>query len=428
MDDDDDLEVIVEYAAGLDVHKDSVSACVRVPGVDGRPVKYQAEFATFTEDLLSLRDWLVAFGVAKVGMEATGVYWKPVFYVLENAMECQLLNARHLRNVPGRKTDVADADWICKMVRFGLVRSSFVPPPPIRELRNLTRYRRTRMEERTRESQRLDKVLQDAGIKLSSVASDILGVSGRAMLEALIDGTRDPEVLAELARGRLRSKIPILQAALTGRFGPNHAVVISEILAHLDYIDESLQRLQAAIDEVIVPFADARDRLMTVPGIDRVTAEAIIAEIGVDMGRFPTPAHLASWAGVCPGQHESAGKNRHGTARHGNTWLQRALTVAAMGAARTSDSHLAAQYQRIVPRRGKRRARKAVAHSILIGIWHILNTPDTTWADLGADYYQQRNNPTRTGQRKIADLRSLGWTVTTNPDGTTTLTPPAAAA
>jgi transposase len=422
--DEDDLEVIVEYAAGLDVHKDTVVACVRVPGPDGGVVKHQAEFATFTEELVALRDWLVSHGVARVGMEATGVYWKPVFYVLEDAMECHLLNARHLHNVPGRKTDVADADWICKMVRFGLVRPSFVPPPQIRELRHLTRYRRTRIEERTRESQRLDKVLQDAGIKLSSVASDILGVSGRAMLDALVGGTRDPELLAELARGRLRSKIPTLELALTGRFGGTHAVVIAEILSHLDYIDESLQRLQDEIDRVIAPFADARDRLTTIPGVDQITAEAIIAEIGVDMTRFPTPAHLASWAGVCPGQHESAGKQHHGTARPGNTWLQRNLTVAAMGAARTRDSYLHAQYQRLVPRRGKRRARKAVKHSILVGAWHILNTPDTTWHDLGADYYQRRHDPTRTGHRKIADLRSLGWTVTTNPDGTTTLTPP----
>ncbi len=428
MEEDDDLEVIVEYAAGLDVHKDTVAACVRVPGPDGGVVKYQAEFATFTEELLALRDWLVSHAVARVGMEATGVYWKPVFYVLEDAMECQLLNARHLHNVPGRKTDVADADWICKMVRFGLVRPSFVPPPPIRELRNLTRYRRTRMEERTRESQRLDKVLQDAGIKLSSVASDILGVSGRAMLNALVDGTRDPELLAESARGRLRSKIPTLQLALTGRFGTTHAVVIAEILAHLDYIDESLQRLQDAIDQVIVPFADARDRLMTIPGVDKIGAEAIIGEIGVDMTRFPTAAHLASWAGVSPGQHESAGKQRHGTARPGNTWLQRALTVAAMGGARTHGSYLCAQYQRLAPRRGTRRARKAVAHSILVGAWHILNDADTTWHDHGVDYYQRRHDPTRTGHRKIADLRSLGWTVTTNPDHSITVAPPPATA
>ncbi|MGH9134667.1 MAG: IS110 family transposase [Ilumatobacteraceae bacterium] len=420
------MEVIVEYCAGLDVHKDTVVACVRVPGRDGEVVKHYAEFATFTEDLLALRDWLVAWGVSRVGMEATGVYWKPVFYVLEDATECWLLNARHMHNVPGRKTDMSDADWICRLMRHGLVRSSFVPPPPIRELRNLTRYRRTRMEERTRETQRLDKILQDAGIKLSSVASDVLGVSGRAMLDALISGTHNPEVLAELARGRLRSKIGLLQSALTGRFGPNHAIVVGEILAHLDYIDESLQRLQAAIEDVSAPFAQARARLMTIPGVDKITAEALIAEIGVDMSAFPTAAHLASWAGMCPGQHESAGKSRHGTARPGNTWLRRTLTVAAMGAARTTNSHLASEYQRIAARRGKRRARKAVGHSIIVGAWHILHN-NTDWNDLGVDYYDRRRDPTRTAQRKIADLRSLGWTVSTNPDGTTTLTPPLAA-
>lgn len=422
--DDEELEVIVERSAGLDVHKDVVAVTARVPGPEGRLTKHQAEFATFTEDLLALRDWLIALGVTRVGMEATGVYWKPPFYVLEDAVECWLLNARHMHNVPGRKTDMADSDWICRLVRFGLVRPSFVPPRPIRELRNLTRYRRTRIEERTRETQRLDKILQDAGVKLSSVASDILGRSGRDMLDALVAGSQDPEVLAELARGRLRSKIPQLQAALTGRFGPNHALVVGEILAHMDYIDESLGRLQAGIDELMVPFAEARDRLATIPGVDKILAEAIIGEIGVDMSAFPTAAHLASWAGMCPGQHESAGKNRHGTARHGDTWLQRNLAVAAMGAARTKDTYLAAQYGRLAGRRGKRRARKAVGHSILIGAWHILHD-NVDWVDLGSDYYQRRQDPQRLAARKLNELRSLGWTVTTNPDGTTTLTPAA---
>jgi transposase len=424
---DDELEVIVERSAGLDVHKDMVAACVRVPGERGGVVKHVAEFPTFTEDLLGLRDWLVAHGVTRVGMEATGVYWKPVFYTLEDALECWLLNARHMHNVPGRKTDMADADWICRLVRFGLVRPSFVPPPPIRELRNLTRYRRARMEERTRETQRLDKVLQDAGVKLSSVASDILGRSGRDMLDALVAGSRDTTVLAELARGQLRAKIPQLQAALTGHFSPNHALVVGEILAHLDYIDESLDRLQAGIDELIAPFAEARDRLMTIPGVNKVIAEAIIAEIGVDMSVFPTAAHLASWAGMCPGQHESAGKSRHGTARRGDSWLQRHLAVAAMSASRTNGTYLAAQYRRLVGRRGKRRARKAVGHGILIAAWHILND-NVDWIDLGEDYFERRQDPDRQGRRKLNELRSLGWTVTTHPDGTTTLTPPAAAA
>lgn len=352
-DDDDELEVIVERSAGLDVHKDLVVACVRVPRPDGGVVKAFAEFGTFTEDLMGLRDWLGAFGVTRVGMEATGVYWKPIYYALEDSVEPWLLNARHMHNVPGRKTDMADADWICRLVRLGLVRPSFVPPKPIRELRNLTRYRRTRIEERTRETQRLDKVLQDAGIKLSSVASDILGKSGRDMLDALVGGSRDPEVLAELARGRLRTKIPLLQSALAGRFAPNHALVIGEILAHLDYIDESLGRLQAGIDALIVPFVDARDRLMTIPGVDKITAEALIAEVGVDMSVFPTAGHLASWAGMCPGQHESAGKSKKGTARHGDSWLQRHLAVAAMAAARSKGTYLAAQYARLAPRRGK---------------------------------------------------------------------------
>jgi transposase len=421
---DNELEVIVERAAGLDVHKDMVAVTVRVPGPDGGVVRHQAEFATFTDDLCALRDWLVAFGVTRVGMEATGVYWKPVFYVLEEELECWLLNARHLHNVPGRKTDMADSDWICRLVRFGLVRPSFVPPKPIRELRNLTRYRRTRIEERTRETQRLDKVLQDAGIKLSSVASDVMGRSGRNMLDALVAGSRDPQVLAELARGRLRAKIPQLQSALKGRFGPNHALVIGEILAHLDYLDESIGRLQAGIDELIAPFAEARDRLCTIPGVDTVLAEAIIAEIGVDMTAFPTAAHLASWAGMCPGQHESAGKARHGTARHGDSWLQRNLAVAAMAATRTKGTYLAAQYARLVARRGKRRARKAVGHSILIGCWHILHH-GIDWNELGNDYFDRRQDPKRIARRKLNELRSLGWTITDNPDGTTTLAPAA---
>lgn len=421
---DDELEVIVERSAGLDVHKDMVAVTVRVPGPEGSVLKQQAEFATFTDDLCALRDWLVALGVTRVGMEATGVYWKPVFYVLEEELECWLLNARHMHNVPGRKTDMADSDWICRLVRFGLVRPSFVPPKPIRELRNLTRYRRTRIEERIRETQRLDKVLQDAGVKLSSVASDIKGRSGRDMLNALVAGSRDPEVLADLARGRLRHKLPQLQAALKSRFGPNHALVVGEILAHIDYIDESIGRLQTGIDELIAPFADARDRLCTIPGVDTVIAEAIIAEIGVDMAAFPTAAHLASWAGMCPGQHESAGKSNKGTARHGDSWLQRNLAVAALAATRTKGTYLAAQYSRLVARRGKRRARKAVGHSIIIGCWHILHD-HIDWNDLGSDYFDRRQDPHRLARRKLNELRSLGWTITDNPDGTTTIAPAA---
>jgi len=337
-------------------------------------------------------------------------------------MECWLLNAAHMRNVPGRKTDVADATWIAQLIEHGLARPSFVPPPPVRELRELTRYRKTQIEGRTREAQRLDKSLQDAGVKLSSVASDILGKSGRDMLEALVAGTRDPTVLAELARGRLRAKIPALTRALTCRFGPTHALVVGEILAHLDYLDESIGRVSARIEEVIRPFAAERDLLTTIPGVDQRIAEAIIAEIGVDMTRFGTAARLASWAGMCPGQHESAGKSRSGRARHGDTWLQRHLAVAAMAAANTKNTYLGAQYTRLVGRRGKARARKAVGHSILVSAFHIL-AGGVPYAELGGDYYLKRNSPERRARKNLNDLMALGWTVTDTPDGVT-CTPP----
>jgi transposase len=420
------MEVLVDRCAGIDVHKDMVAVCVRAPGPGGERIAVLAEFRTFTQDLLALRDWLVAHGVTRVGMEATGVYWKPVFWILEDDVECWLLNARHMRNVPGRKTDMADAEWICRLMEHGLVRASFVPPKAIRELRDLTRFRKTRIEERTREAQRLDKILQDAGVKLSSVASDVLGRSGRDMLDALVAGSRDPEILAELARGQLRRKLPALQAALTGRFGAHHALLVSEVLSLLDYLDESIERLSAEIDRVIAPFADHRDRLATAPGIDRRMAEAIIGEIGVDMTKFPTAAHLASWAGMCPGQHESAGKARHGTARHGNSWLQRHLTMAAMSAGRTKGTYLNAQYHRLAGRRGKMRARKAVGHSLLVGVWHIL-ADGVTWHDLGEDYFDRRQSPEHRARRKLTELRALGWKVTNHDDGTSTLTPPAAA-
>src|SRR5437870_7410097 len=280
------MDTLIERCGGLDVHKDTVVACVRVPARGGGREQSIQTFGTTTAQLLALRDWLVAQGVTRVGMESTGVYWKPVYYVLEDAVECWLLNARHLRNVPGRKTDVADAAWICQLVEHGLVRPSFVPPQPIRELRNLTRYRKAQIEERTRETQRLDKVLQDAGIKLSSVASDVMGVSGQTMLRALVAGERDPEALAELARGTLRKKLPALREALLGRFSRHHALLVGEILAKLDYLEEAIERLSEEIGRVIAPFAEQVALLDTIPGVDRRMAEALVAEIGVDMSRF----------------------------------------------------------------------------------------------------------------------------------------------
>lgn len=409
------MDVLVERCAGLDVHKDTVQACVRVPGPGGRE-SHQHEFGTTTRELLALRDWLSSHGVTLVGMESTGVYWKPVYYILEDAFECHLLNARHLRNVPGRKTDVKDAAWIVQLVEHGLVRPSFVPPKPFRELRNLTRYRKTQIEERTREAQRLDKILQDAGIKLSSVASDICGASGRAMLAALVGGTRDAAALAELAKGRLRAKIPALREALEGRFGHHHSLIVSSILAHLDFLDESIDRISEEIEEAIAPFALAVDMLRTIPGVDRRTAEVLVAEIGVDMDRFgSSPERLASWAGLCPGNNESAGKRLSGRTRKGSKWLRAALTQSAKAASRSKGTYFAAQYGRLKGRRGHGRATIAVAHSILVVAFHILDR-GCPYEDLGADWFARRHDPARHASRLVRQLNALGFLVTITPE------------
>ena len=386
------MERVVERCCGLDVHKASLTACVRVLAESGGPPYQEVrEFATTTRGLLLLRDWLASFEVELVGMEATGVYWKPIYYLLEDDFELWLLNARHLKNVPGRKTDVKDAEWICQLVEHGLVRPSFVPPKEIRELRNLTRYRKAQIEERTREIQRLDKVLQDAGIKLSCVATRVLGVSGRAMLDALIEGTTDAEVLAELARGKLRSKLPALRDALEGRFSSHHALMVGKILAHIDYLDESIAELSVEIERVIAPFSDKVELLDTIPGVDRKTAEVLIAEIGADMSQFPTHAHLASWAGMCPGNDESAGKRRSGKTRKGSKWLRSALIEAARAAARSRGTYLAAQYARLKGRRGSKKAAVAVGHSILVICYHVLERK-VPYEELGEDYFHRQRS------------------------------------
>jgi transposase len=404
------MEVVVERPAALDVHKEQVTACVRVPGEGRSREQHLAEFPTTVAGLLTLRDWLAALGVGQVVMEATGVYWKPVWAVLEDEFECLLVNARHVKQVPGRKTDVKDAEWLCQLAEAGLLRASFVPPKPVRALRNLTRYRKTQIMERAREAGRLHKALEDTGVKLDCVASDILGVSGRAMLDALVQGTTDPEVLADLARGKLRKKIPALREALEGRFDHLHAAWIGAILAHLDFLDEQIASLTEVIGEQIAPFEKAVELLCTIPGVQRRTAEVIVAEIGVHMSVFPTAGHLASWAGICPGNDQSAGKRRSGRTRNGSKWLDWALSEAAISATRTKNTYLAAQYARLKPRRGHKKALGAVKHSILAACWHMLSTGEI-YNDLGGDYYRRRD-PERVTRRLIAQLEQLGHKVT----------------
>jgi transposase len=404
------MDTIVERPAALDVHKASVMACARVPGAGGRREEHVAEFTSTVQGLLTLADWLDAHAVTQVAMEATGVYWKPVWATLEDRFDCMLVNARHVKQVPGRKTDVLDAQWLCQLLEAGLLRASLVPPKPIRTLRNLTRYRKSNIRDRQREANRLHKMMEDTGIKLDCVASDLLGKSGRAMLDALVSGTTDPEVLADLARGVLRKKLPALREALEGRFDTEHALVVGQILAHIDFLDAAIARLSDAIEQQITPLAPAVELLCTIPGVERRAAEVLIAETGGDMTAFPTAAHLASWAGVCPGNNESAGKRRSGRSRQGSKWLRSTLIEAARAAARTRDTYLNAQYRRVRARRGANRASLAVAHSLLVAVWHMLQTGET-YHDPGGDYYTRRD-PARTTRRLVAQLERLGHTVT----------------
>jgi len=405
------MDVIVERPGALDVHKASVTACVRAPGERGARQEHLAQFSTTVRGLLGLRDWLAAHRVTQVTMEATGVYWKPVWAILEGDFKLILVNARHVKQVPGRKTDVADAEWLCRLAEAGLLRASLVPPKPIRDLRDLTRYRKAQIRDRQREANRLHKVMQDTGIKLDSVASDLLGKSGRAMLDALVAGTTDPETLADLARGQLRKKLPALREALEGRFSAKHALIVGQILAHMDFLDEAIDRLSEAIEEQLGPLGNKQVELLcTIPGIQRRAAEVLIAETGGDMSKFATAGHLASWAGVCPGNDESAGKRRSGRTTKGSKWLRQTLTESAKAAARTKDTYLAAQYARIRARRGANRATTAVAHSMLIAAWHMLQTGEV-YTDPGGDYFQRRD-PERATKRLVAQLERLGHTVT----------------
>jgi transposase len=406
------MDVLIERCAGLDVHRDTVVATVRRPGPGGVRRSVTRTFTTMTSRLEQLSDWLASEKVTLVGMESTGVYWKPVYYVLEDRFPVWVINAEHLRNVPGRKTDVADSVWIAQLIEHGLVSPSFVPPRRVRLLRDLTRHGRRLTEERTRTIQRLEKVLQDAGIKLTSVASTVLGKTGRAILAALLGGEEDPAVLAELARGRLRPKIPALREALTHRFRlEHHGVLLAQLLAHVDFLEESLAEIHWRVEVLLRPVDDLVELVMTIPGVGRRVAEVLIAEVGLDMTVFPSAAHLASWAGICPGNNSSGGKRRPGRTRHGSMWLRIALTEAAQAAARTRGTYLAAHHAQIRGRRGIQKAIGATRHDILIAYYHIARDK-VAYHDLGPDWSNRHRSTEQHTQRLVRQLENLGLTVT----------------
>jgi transposase len=403
---------IRDRVGGLDVHRDSVVACVEL--FDGHSVEVDKRtFSTTAAGVRELGEWLAAREVELVVMEATGVYWRPVYYGLEDRFaEMWLVNAHHVKNVPGRKTDMSDAQWLADVGAHGMVRASFVPPVEIRGLRELTRYRKTQIKARSQEIQRLERLLQDAGVKLTSVASKVWSQSSRAMIEMLISGETDSAALADLAKRRMRSKIPALLEALESRWQPHHSVVARQILAHIDFLDATIDTLSDQIVECVAPFQAAVELLCTIPGISTLTAQTIIAEIGVDMSRFPTAGHLAAWAGVAPASRESAGKHRSAGTRHGSRHLRHSLIEAARAAARTKGTFLSARYHRIARRRGPNKAAVAIAHTMLVSAHHMLLTGEI-YRDLGADYYDKRNNdPDHKLHRHIAELQAAGYTIT----------------
>jgi transposase len=404
------MQVVHERCCGLDVHRKTVVACVLVSRGDGGVQRHHRTFSTMTADLLALGEWLSALGVEQVAMESTGVYWRPVYNLLEDGRTITLVNAQHIKTVPGRKTDVKDSEWLADLLRHGLLRGSFVPPAPIRELRELTRYRKTLVQERGHEINRLHKVLEGANLKLAAVASDVLGLSGRQMLEALLGGEQDPGVLAELARGKLRAKLPELRRALEGRVQAHHRVLIARILAHVDFLEESLAQLQGEIAGCLVPFAEAVELLQTIPGIGERAAATIVAEIGTDMSRFPSAKHLASWAGVCPGNRQSGGKQLRAKPRGGDPWLKAALGEVAWVIARSRDTYLAAQFRRIARRRGAHKAIGALMHSVLVIVYHVLRDR-RPYTDLGADYFD-RLDTARVADHHVRRLQQLGYAVT----------------
>lgn len=405
------MEILYPRCAGLDVHKDSVVArvrCVSPPAVDETK-----SFATTTAALIELQEWLTSCAVTHVAMEATGVYWKPVWHLLEEHFTLVLANAQHIRNVPGRKTDVNDAAWIADLLAHGLIRSSFVPPTPIQELRDLTRTRKQLVREVSQHTLRIQKTLEDANLKLDSVLSSVVGASGRAILEALIRGETDPAKLADLAQGTARRKRAALSEALHGRITPHHRHLLKLHLGLIDALERALADVDATVGKRLAPIRNCATRLTTVPGISEITAHVVIAEIGVDMARFPTPAHLLSWATMCPRNDESAGKRRSTRTRKGSPWLKTALVTAAWAAVRVKDSYLQAQFQRLKPRRGAKKAILAVAASILTAIWHMLKH-DVDYRDLGADHFTRRDR-SKVILRLVRRLNDLGCNVTVAP-------------
>lgn len=405
------MDAIFPCVAGLDVHKKTVVACVRRLDGRGRVSKQVKTFGTMTRDLLDLGDWLSRQAVTHVAMESTGVYWKPVYYLLEGRFtEILLVNAQHIKNVPGRKTDVKDCEWIAQLLQCGLLRGSFVPPTAIRQLRDLTRQRSQLVADRARVANRIQKVLEDANIKLASVATDILGVSGRAMLAAMIGGESDPERLADLAKRRLRAKLPQLRQALLGKVTDHHRFLLRTLLEQVDGLEKLIASYSERIVEEMAPFASARDRLQTIPGVDQRTAESMIAELGTNMDQFPSEGHLASWTGLCSGMNESAGKKRSSKTRKGSRWLRQTMVQAAWAASHTKTTYLTAQYRRLASRRGRKRALIALAHTILGIAYHVLKK-GTVYADLGPDYFERRDTGRLT--RHLVDrLERLGHKVT----------------
>jgi transposase len=419
LEEDHETEQIIERVAACDIGKAELMCCVRVPKEDGsgRRMQEVRPYSTMTRSLLRMAERLAELGVTRVVMEATSDYWRPAYYLLEaHGFDTWLVNSRDVKHLPGRpKTDKLDSVWLCKVAERQMIRPSFVPPPQIRRLRDLTRYRCDLVEARGAEKQRVEKLLEDAQIKLSVVASDIFGVSGRAMMAALIDGQRDPKVLAQMARGRMRGKISALEEAFTGYFTDHHKVLLVKMLTRIDGFDADIAELELLIEQMIAPFVTEVERLDEIPGIGAIAACAILAEIGLDMSRFPTAAHLCSWARFAPGVKESAGKHKgKGSTGHGNRYLAKVLGEAAVSAGRT-DTFLGERYRRIARRRGKKKAIVAIARSTLVIIWHLLSNPEARYCDLGSDFFDKRIEPERRKRAHIHQLEALGYKVTLEP-------------